>query len=133
MSSATRAKLLVLAVFGVGVVTGALVENVYETRWRVVANESPRREVTQIYDMLELTTEQRRQWDAILAESKPEYDRIWEENRQLTAPNQQRYAELQRETRSKIREILTDEQREIYDSYNERRRRQRQSPPRQQE
>jgi Spy/CpxP family protein refolding chaperone len=134
ISSATRAKLLVMAVFVVGLVVGAVVDNVYETRWRAdrESRRSPR-EVNQVYyDQLELTPEQRQQFQSIVEASRPDFDKLFNENRKLLEPNNKKIAELQEQTRTKIRAILTEEQAKKYNEINEKRRQTRRPPmPRQ--
>lgn len=132
IGSAAKAKLLVFAVFVVGAITGALIQNVYETRINA-ADSAPekisQKQVNQTYDLLGLNAEQRQQWTDIMKDSRPEFMKLVEENRQLTAPNQPKFDALQEKTRSKIRAILTEEQRKMYNDISERRR-QRQSRPR---
>jgi Spy/CpxP family protein refolding chaperone len=134
ISSATRAKLLVMAVFVVGLVVGAVIDNVYETRWRAdrESRRSPR-EVNQVYyDQLELTPEQRQQFQSIVEASRPDFDKLFAENRKLLEPNNKKIAELQEQTRTKIRAILTEEQAKKYNEINEKRRQARRPPmPRQ--
>jgi Spy/CpxP family protein refolding chaperone len=134
ISSATRAKLLVMAVFVVGLVVGAVIDNVYETRWRAdrESRRSPR-EVNQVYyDQLELTPEQRQQFQSIVEASRPDFDKLFNENRKLLEPNNKKIAELQEQTRTKIRAILTEEQAKKYNEINEKRRQARRPPmPRQ--
>ena len=130
ISSATRAKLLVLAVFVVGLVVGAVIDNVYETRWRAdrESRRSPR-EVNQVYyDQLELTPEQRQQFQSIVEASRPDFDKLFNENRKLLEPNNKKIAELQEQTRTKIRAILTEEQAKKYNEINEKRRQARRPP-----
>ena len=134
ISSATRAKLLVLAVFVVGGLTGAVIDNVYETRWKADrdSRRSPR-EVNQVYyDQLELTPEQRQQFQSIVEASRPDFDKLFAENRKLLEPNNRKIADLQEQTRTKIRAILTEEQAKKYNEINEKRRQARRPPmPRQ--
>jgi Spy/CpxP family protein refolding chaperone len=134
MAGAAKAKLLVFAVFVVGAVTGALVDNVYQTRWSVDADSAPeqksRREMDRVYDFLGLTDEQREQWRVITEESQAEFNKLLAENRKLTEPNQPRFEALQERTRGKIRAILTEDQRKKYNEFNERRRQERQPRPR---
>jgi hypothetical protein len=134
MAGAAKAKLLVFGVFLVGALTGALVQNVYETRWNVDAESAPeqqsRREMNRVYDFLGLTDEQRQQWKAISQESQTEFNKLLAENRKLTEPNQPRFEALQERTRGKIRAILTEDQRKKYNEFNERRRQERQPRPR---
>jgi Spy/CpxP family protein refolding chaperone len=127
IGSVLKGKLLVFAVFLVGVVTGALLFNAYETRVSVVDADSvndkkANREVGQFFNFLGLTDEQRKQWQSIMDESKPEYDKLFAEQRKLMEPLQPKRDELREQTRSKIRAILTEEQRKQYDDFNERQR-----------
>lgn len=132
IGSTAKAKLLVFAVFFVGAVTGALIQNVYVTRLDA-ADSAPekrsQREVNQVYDLLGLNAEQRQQWARIMDEAKPEVTKLFDENRRLTAPNREKFDAIQEQTRSKVRAILTEEQKKMYNDINERRR-QRQSRPR---
>jgi len=102
ISAAVKAKALVFGVFFVGALTGALVDNVYETRWNVDADAAPerrsQREVNRVYDFLGLSPEQQRQWKAVMQESRPEFDKLFEENRKLTAPNQPKFDALRAES-----------------------------------
>jgi len=122
MGGASKAKLLVLAVFLLGVVTGAVVQNVYETR-KLDADPTgetrSQRQVSRVQDLLGLTAEQRQQWKRIVEESNPEFTRLRDENRKLTEANQPKIDELMEKTRSKVRAILTDDQKKIYEDYNE--------------
>jgi len=131
ISSATRGKLLVFAVFVIGGLTGALIDNVYETRWRTdveSVRRSPQQLNQQLYDLLELSAEQRQQFQSILESSRPDFEKLFAENRKLLEPNRRKAADLQEQTRTKIRAILTEEQVKKYNEYNERRR---PGPPRQ--
>lgn len=133
IGSAAKAKLLVFAVFLVGAVTGAAVEKVYETRSHaeVTPQKTAERATRELQDYLDLSDEQRQQWTAIFQESRPETRRLIEENRKLTAANNLKMEELRDQTRSKIRMILTDEQKKKYEEHNERmRRRMQPRPPR---
>lgn len=129
ISSSARGKLIVFAVFLIGGLTGGLLTNVYETRWKADADSTrSQREVTQVYDLLELTAEQREQWNVIMAASRPDFEKLYAENRKLLEPNQKKFAELQEQTRDKIRAILTEEQVKKYNEFNERRRLRRGQP-----
>jgi len=131
ISSATRGKLLVFAVFVIGGLTGALIDNVYETRWRAdveSVRRSPQQLNQQLYDLLELSAEQRQQFQSILESSRPDFEKLFAENRKLLEPNRRKAADLQEQTRTKIRAILTEERVKKYNEYNEKRR---PGPPRQ--
>jgi Spy/CpxP family protein refolding chaperone len=130
ISTATRGKLMVIAVFLIGGLTGGLLTNVYDTRWSVdVDSKRSQREVTQMYDDLELTPEQRQQFKSIMDASRPDFEKLFQENRKLLEPNQKKFAELQEQTRNKIRAILTEEQTKKYNEINERRRQRRGQRP----
>ena len=131
ISSATRGKLLVLSVFLLGLLIGALIDNAYETRWRAGADStknSPQQVNQQLYELLELSAEQRQQFQSILEASRPDFEKLFAENRKLLEPNRRKAADLQEQTRTKIRAILTEEQVKKYNEYNEKRR---PGPPRQ--
>jgi Spy/CpxP family protein refolding chaperone len=134
MIASSKGKMLVFGVFFLGMITGGLVMNVYETRFNAeAAGGSGRRaqqEVGQFFDYLGLSPEQREQWNDIMQENRPEYDRLFEENRKLTAPNRARYEALREQTRERLRAILTEEQREKYSQFNQKERERRQSPSR---
>lgn len=132
IGSTAKAKLLVFAVFFVGTVTGALLQNVYVTRLAAADSAPENRSlsaVNQVYDFLDLDAQQRQQWTSIMDEVKPDVTKLIEENRNLTAPNRLKIEAIQEQTRSKVRAILTEEQKKMYNDFNERRR-QRQSRPR---
>jgi Spy/CpxP family protein refolding chaperone len=129
ISTATRGKLLVFAVFLVGGVVGAVLDNLYETRWNADPDSKRSvREIQQLDDLLDLTPEQRQQRDSILEASRPDFEKLFAENRELLKPNNRKYADLQQQTRAKIRAILTEEQAKAYDEYYERRRQRGQRP-----
>jgi Spy/CpxP family protein refolding chaperone len=112
-------------VFVVGLLTGALIDNVYQTRWRSdgeSVRRSPQQLNQQLYDLLELNAEQRQQFQSILDASRPDFEKLFAENRKLLEPNRRKAAELQEQTRSKIRAILTEEQAKKYNEYNEKHR-----------
>jgi Spy/CpxP family protein refolding chaperone len=128
IGTAAKAKVLVFAVFVLGAVTGAVLENVYETRTLdadTTAEKRSQQTVQKVQDLLGLTPEQRNQWKNIVQDSRPEFNALQEENRKLTAPNQPKFDALMEKTRSKIRAILTDEQNKIYKEFNENQRKQR--------
>lgn len=133
MGSAAKAKLLVFAVFLIGAVTGAVTHNVYETRINSAdsaPDKTSQKEVNQTYDLLGLSAEQRQQWTNIMRESRPEFLKLVEENRTLTAPNQPKFDAHREQTQAKIRAILTEEQKKMYNDIIERRRQRQQSRPR---
>ena len=135
IANALKGKMLVFAVFFLGMVTGALLINVYETRLKADAREESnggkaQQEMGQFFDYLALSSEQRQQWTEIMQESQPEYDKLFAENRKLTEPTRPRFEALREQTRTRIRTILTEEQVKKYNEFNERQRQRRQSQSR---
>ena len=95
--------------------------------------ETPDVPVNQVYyDQLELTPEQRQQFQSIVEASRPDFDKLFAENRKLLDPTTGSLLDLQEQTRTKIRAILTEEQAKKYNEINEKRRQARRPPmPRQ--
>ncbi len=132
-----KAKILVLSVFFVGVVTGIFLVNVYETRvlsgeietsadtrqagteqTAATPDERARgerrratvaREVQRFHDYLGLDEQQRLQIVAVLDQTRTEF-------RKLSGNTQNEYDMIREESRNQIRAILTsDEQRRKYE------------------
>jgi len=117
-----KGKLLVFSVFFLGIVSGVVITNLWETRLvsaPVVAEKDKEkradRDVNQFYDYVGMTAAQREQAKKIMSDSRPEIKKIIDQTRpQMDA--------IQKQTRSQIRAILTDEQKKKYDEFNEARR-----------
>ena len=119
-----KGKMLVFSVFFLGIVSGVLMTNVWETRVSsaVITGDSKSadrakadRDVKNFYNYVGMSPEQRDQAKKIMNDSKPEFKKIIEQTRpQMEA--------LQKQTRSQIRAILTDDQKIKYDKFNEERR-----------
>ncbi len=120
MKRSLQAKLLVLAVFVAGLLSGAVIANVYEER---VQGDERRVESNNRYrdrgrdhnhqsfeDYLGLTPEQRDQLSGILEDSRDGY-------RELRARTRPEYQAIRDASRERIRGILTDEQRERYEEW----------------
>ena len=73
----------------------------------------PRRQFVRFTNALELTNEQREQWESLIAEER---SRI----RSLAEDGRSRFRAAQKERRAKIIEILTPEQRERFDKFTPR-------------
>ena len=73
----------------------------------------PRRQFVRLTNALELTNEQREQWEALIDEER---SRI----RSLAEDGRSRFRSAQKERRAKITEILTPEQRERFDKFTPR-------------
>jgi hypothetical protein len=142
ISRALKAKILVLSVFFVGVVTGVFLLNFYETRVLgeeietavdtgqsssqqplVTSDERPRgesrrrsvaREVQRFHDYLGLDEQQRVQIESILERTRSEF-------RKLSEATRAQYGMIREDSRNQIRAILTsDEQRRKYEELVER-------------
>ena len=111
-----KAKLLVFAIFFVGIATGILLANFYTTRVSGspdAANNSPQRaqrDINKFYDYLGLDAAQREQMHKIGDETRHEFQELRKET-------QPRYEEIQERSRVKIRAVLNDEQRAKYDEF----------------
>ena len=113
-----KAKILVFAVFFIGIATGILIANFYQTRvtgTREAVNTGDRaqraqRDVNKFHDYLGLNEEQRQQVNKILEETRNEFQKL----RKETHP---RFQAIEEASRTKIRAILTSEQRQKYDEF----------------
>ena len=116
MKRTIQAKLLVLAIFTIGVLTGFVLTDVYETR--VLGDEGePRqesrfRERQSFSELFELTEEQQVDLQVILEETRENFRAL----RSQTSPM---YVELIEQSRNQIRAIMTEEQLERYNSWIE--------------
>ncbi len=122
ISQALKAKFLVFAVFFVGIATGVLIVNLYETR--VIGNQSPpsgrfereqrrqraQRNISEFHEYLGLNEPQKQEINQILEETRNEFRRLREET-------QPKYRALEDASRSKIRTVLDEGQRLKYDEY----------------
>ena len=126
MTRTLQAKLLVLAVFLVGTLSGVVLTNVYETNVRgddLQATERRQdgdrsrrgrnRERQSFEEYLGLTPEQNAQMSTILEEAREGY-------RELQARTRPEYRALRSESREQIRSMLSDEQRDLYETWLER-------------
>jgi len=119
IAGAIKGKMLVFSVFFMGILSGAILTNIWETR--VISSVAPGepktdrvkaadRDVNKFNDYLGLTPEQKTQMSQILKDSRPEYRKIFD---QMDA--------LRKQTRGQIRTILTDDQKKKYDEFYEKR------------
>ena len=119
IASSLKGKIIVFAIFFVGIATGVLITNFYETR---VTGTGPatsgtrdrisraERDISKVHDYLGLNEEQRQQVNKILEETRNEV-------RQFRQETQPRFRSIQEASRARIRAILTDEQRQKYDEF----------------
>ena len=116
-----KGKFLVFSVFFLGIVSGVLLTNLWETRVNSAVVSADRksadrakadRDVNKFYDYVGLSPDQRNQVTQIMKDSRPAFNKVFEQTRpQLEA--------IQKQTRSQIRAILTEEQKKKYDEFNE--------------
>jgi flagellar biosynthesis chaperone FliJ len=114
-----KGKALVLAVFIIGIATGMLILNVYETRVsgtrpdggdRATRAERAQRDVSRIHDYLGLTEDQKQQVNEILENTRTEF-------RELQRQTRPQFTALQEASRGRIRAILSEEQQKKYDEF----------------
>ena len=119
-----KAKVLVFAIFIVGIATGVLLGNFYSTRLSTLAGspvvpagdraqrtQTAQGNINKFYDYLGLNPDQREQMHKIFEETGREFQDL----RNETQPRMQAIREG---SRVKIRAILTDEQRKKYDEFS---------------
>jgi hypothetical protein len=116
-----KGKFLVFTVFFLGIVSGVLLTNMWETRVNSAVVSADRksadrakadRDVNKFYDYVGLTPEQRSQVTGIMKDSRPAFNKVFDQTRpQLEA--------IQKQTRSQIRSILTEDQKKKYDEFNQ--------------
>jgi hypothetical protein len=115
IARALKGKILVFAVFFVGIATGILITNFYETR---VAGQTDirgdrdggSRDVSKVHDYLGLDEAQRERVNAILEEGRREV-------RQLRMESRPRIEAIEERTQSRIREVLSPEQLQRYEEF----------------
>lgn len=117
MRRTLQAKLLIVVVFAVGLLTGAVLMDVYETRVFSRSDGGDRRAGLFRHDpsfseFLELTEEQQVEVRAILETTRESF-------RQLRRQTRPMYDELRENSRNQIRALLTEEQLERYDTWME--------------
>ena len=123
MTRSLQAKLLILGVFVIGALTGAVLTEVYETRLgpsvgsdeddaeQADTNRGPN--VPRFEDFLELDEGQRAELNTILRRSRERYRELQSQTRPL-------YQALTEQSRDEIRAILNDEQLLRYERWIER-------------
>jgi hypothetical protein len=119
IARALKGKILVFAVFFIGIITGMLIINFYETR---VAGSPPdlsdnrgrssdlQRDVNRVHDYLGLDQDQRERIDLILEEGRSEV-------RQLRAETRPKFQAIEDYTQSQIRAVLNPDQVERYEKF----------------
>ena len=110
MKRTVQAKLLVLAVFVVGVLTGAILMDVYETR--VFSSDDRGGGGVSYVEYLQLTEAQEADVAAILEGTRDGF-------RELRAQTRPLYEQLRENTQNQIRELLTQPQQALYTEWIE--------------
>ena len=112
IARAIKAKVLVFAIFFIGIATGVLLANFYTTRVAGAPGRTQRaqRDINKFYDYLGLNPEQRDQFHRIGEETRHEFQ-------ELRSETQPRFQAIQERSRTKIRGLLNDEQRKKYDEF----------------
>jgi hypothetical protein len=117
IARALKGKLLVFGVFFLGVASGALGVYSYEARVRAERYRADRemranRDVNQFHEYLGLNSEQREQVRKIMEDARAEFRNLAEQTR----PQYEAIREL---TRTRVRSVLSEEQRKRYDDFNQ--------------
>ena len=116
IARALKGKILVFAVFFVGIATGILITNFYETRVAADLQDSRdrngrvNRDVNKVHDYLELTDEQRETVNTILEEGRREV-------RALRMESRPKIEAIEEHTQARIRAVLTPEQLTRYEEW----------------
>ena len=113
-----KAKILVFAVFFVGIASGFLIANFYEDRVAQMRRENDREErrqraernVNQFHDYLGLSEQQRQDVTKIMEEMRAEMDKLHSETRP-------KFRAIEDASRNRVRALLSDEQRAKYDEF----------------
>jgi hypothetical protein len=117
-----KAKVLVFAIFVLGIGAGVLLANFYTTRVAGSTappnvpdrNQGAQRDINKFYDYLGgVTPEQREQMHKIAEETRREFQELRKET-------QPRFEAIQEASRAKIRAVLNDDQRKKYDEFRKR-------------
>jgi len=117
-----KAKVLVFAVFFIGIATGVLIANFYTTHVAGAPDttnsqdraQRAQRDINKFYDYLGLNQAQREEMHKIGEETRKEF-------RELRQETQPRLQAIQDASRDKIRHILNDEQLKKYDEFRRQR------------
>ena len=119
IARALTGKILVFAVFFIGIATGILITNFYETR---VAGSPPdlrdnrgrsgsgQRDVNKVHDFLGLDQAQRQRVNSILDEGRTEVGK-------LRAESRPKVEAIEEQTQARIREVLNPDQLKRYEEF----------------
>jgi uncharacterized protein YlxP (DUF503 family) len=111
-----KGTILVFSVFFLGIVSGVLLTDLWDTMVDSAVISSNHRsaehELGKFYEFVGLNVEQRSQVSQIMQDSRPAFIKVFEQTRPLLEA-------MQKETRAQIRAILTEHQRKKYDEFNQ--------------
>src|SRR2546426_5603235 len=119
IARSAQGKILVFVVFFVGIATGVLISNFYETRVATGTDataaaparvQRAQRDINKFYDYLGLDQKQREQFKKIGEETRSEFKKLREET-------QPKYEAIQQESRTQLRALMNAEQRQKYDDF----------------
>lgn len=120
LASKTKVRLVLLATFALGGLTGALITN--------LLNAAPPRGIRGMEEMtreVKLNPQQRQQIEHILAETQKAYEDLQKEVRprfeEIRKDLNPRFEAVRTATRTKIRALLSLEQQPLYDEWNRKR------------
>ena len=113
-NSQTKARLIVVSVFVIGVAAGALALNLYQQLSRSSDRNTPRSGTEMLLkrmnDKVGLASDQQEQIKKILDETADKYKDIRKEMDPVVKPLEPRFNSVRQETRDRIRALLTAEQ-----------------------
>ena len=117
-----KAKILVFALFFIGIATGVLIANFYTTHVAGAPDttnsqdraQRAQRDINKFYDYLGLDQTQREEMHKIGEDTRREF-------REFRKETQPRFQAIQEKSREKIRALLNDEQRKKYDEFRRKR------------
>ena len=110
VASKTKARLVILTTFALGIMTGALVTHLLSAS----PNKVSRNGLEEMTKEIKLNPQQREQIEKILAETQKKYTVIQKQ----VYPQ---FAEIRTATRVQIRSLLSSEQQTLYDEWNRKR------------
>jgi hypothetical protein len=122
ISRTIKGKVLVFAVFFLGIASGGLIANFYEQRVAGMRRDADREQraaraqnnVRRFHDYLGLTEQQRQDVNQIMEGTRAEF-------RKLSQETQPKYRAIEEASRAKIRGLLTADQQAKYDEFRARR------------
>jgi len=116
ISPSIKGKVLVFAVFFLGIASGMLLTKSWENRaGELKAADRAKQDVNRFYDYLALDEAQRVQMKKITDDIRPEINKIFQQIR----PQMDQIEALRKESRNQMRSILSDEQKIKYDEFSE--------------